>query len=62
MHTSQNYSRVSENYTVRVKSHSACENRTLRVDITLVQSTVMRIAITFVPVEITQRVEITHYM
>jgi hypothetical protein len=62
MHTSQNYSRVSENYTVRVKSHSAGENRTLRVDITLVQSTVMRIAITFVPVEITQRVEITHYM
>jgi hypothetical protein len=38
---------------MRVKSHSACGNRTLRVEITLV-----RVEITFVLVEITLHVEI----
>jgi hypothetical protein len=54
-HTCQNYFRVSGNYTLRVNSHSACGIRTLRVEINLV-----RVGITFVPVEITPRVEITH--
>jgi hypothetical protein len=53
-YTCQNYSRVTGNHTLRVKSHSACVNRTLRVEINLVC-----VGITFVPVEITLRVEIT---
>jgi hypothetical protein len=44
---------VSGNHTLRVKSHSASKNRTLRVKINLV-----RVVITFVPFEITMRVEI----
>jgi hypothetical protein len=56
----QHYSLVSGNRTLRVKSHSACENRTLRVEITLarVEITLVRVVITFVVVEITLRVEI----
>jgi hypothetical protein len=54
-HTCQNYSRASGNHTLRVKSHSACGNRTLHVEINL-----MRVEITLVRVEITLvRVEIT---
>jgi hypothetical protein len=58
-HTCQNYSHVTGNHTackitLRVKSHSACVNRTLRVEINLV-----RVGITFVPLEITLHVEIT---
>jgi hypothetical protein len=49
---------VCENHILRVKSHSACENRTLRVEINLlrVEITLVRVIITFVPVEITLRV------
>jgi hypothetical protein len=56
-----NYFRVSENHTLRVKSHSACGNRTLRVKTKLVRAeiTLLRIGITFVLVEITLHVEIT---
>jgi hypothetical protein len=36
-HACQNYSRVSGNLTLRVKSHSACDNRTLHVEINLVR-------------------------
>jgi hypothetical protein len=61
-HTYQNYSRLSENNTLRVKSQSACENRPLPVEINLlrVEITLARVEITFVPVKITLRVEITH--
>jgi hypothetical protein len=54
-HTCQNYSRVSGNHTLRVKSHSACGNRTLRVETNLVRVviTLLRVVITFVRVEIT---------
>jgi hypothetical protein len=60
MHTCQHYSRVSEIHTMRVKSHSACGNRTLRVEVNrvLVEITLLRVGVTFVPVEITLRVEI----
>jgi hypothetical protein len=46
---------------MRVKSHSACGNCTLRVEINLerVEITLVRVGITFVLVEITLRVEIT---
>jgi hypothetical protein len=46
---------------VCVKSHFACENRTLHVKINLVrvQITLVRVVHTFVPVEITLRIEIT---
>jgi hypothetical protein len=54
MHSCQNYSRVRQNHNMRVKSHSACENRTLSVEINLV-----RVEITFGPVDITLCVEIT---
>jgi hypothetical protein len=66
---------VSEKYTLRVKSHSVCENHTLRVEIVLyikkinllrvettlvrVETTLVRVGITFVPVEITLPVEVT---
>jgi hypothetical protein len=48
MHTFQNYTRVSGNHTLRVKSHSACGNSTLHVEINLV-----RVEFTFVSVIIT---------
>jgi hypothetical protein len=55
------YSRVCKNQTMRVKSHSACGYRFLRVEINLVrvEITLVRVLITFMPVEITLRVEIT---
>jgi hypothetical protein len=53
-HTCQNCSRVSGHHTLSVKLHSACEHRTLRVQINLV-----RVEITLVRVEITLRVKIT---
>jgi hypothetical protein len=61
MHMCQNFSRVSGNHTLSVKSLSACENRTLRVEIDLVRdkTTVVRARITFVLVLITLHVEIT---
>jgi hypothetical protein len=51
---------VCGNHTLRLKSHSAGGNCTLRVEITLVrvEITPERILITFVRVEITLRVEI----
>jgi hypothetical protein len=51
---------VCENHTLRVKSLSACSNRTLRVDINLVrvEITLVRVLITCMPVEITLRVEV----
>jgi hypothetical protein len=52
-HTCQNYSRLIKNHTLRKKSHFACGNRNLRVEITL-----WRVGITFVLVLITLRVEI----
>jgi hypothetical protein len=57
----QNYSHVSGNYTLRLKPHSACGNRTLRVEINLVRVEIIlvRVGITFVPVEITLHVEMT---
>jgi hypothetical protein len=60
-HRCQNYSRVSGNHTLRVKSHSVCGDRSLRVEINLVhvEITLLSIGITFVPVETTLRVEIT---
>jgi hypothetical protein len=60
-YTCQNYSRVSINHTLRVKSHFTYENRTLcaGIDLVRVKITLMRVGITFVPVEITLRVEIT---
>jgi hypothetical protein len=67
-HTCQNYSCVSGNHTLRVKSHFLCGNRTLRVEINLerVQITLGRVEITlvcfgikFMPVEVILRVEIT---
>jgi hypothetical protein len=50
---------VCGNATLRVKSNSACENRTLLVVINLVrvEITLVCVGITFVPVEITLRVE-----
>jgi hypothetical protein len=52
----QNYSRVSENLTLRVKPHFACGNRTLRVDIHFlrVEITFVCVGITIVSVEITR--------
>jgi hypothetical protein len=49
---------------MRVKSHSACGNCTLRVEINLerVEITLVRVGITFVLVEITLRVEITLFV
>jgi hypothetical protein len=49
MHSCQNYSRVSRYHTLRVKPHSACGNRTLRVEINLVrvEITLVRVGITF---------------
>jgi hypothetical protein len=54
-HTCQNYSRVSENYTLRVKSHSACGNRNLRVEINLMRAeiTLVRVVISIVRVVLT---------
>jgi hypothetical protein len=51
---------VCENHTLRVKSHSAYGNRTLRVVITLVRVviTLVRVVITFVSVTL-ERVIIT---
>jgi hypothetical protein len=53
--TSQSYSRVCENHTLRVKITLVC------VEITLVcvEITLVRVVITFVAVEITLLVEIT---
>jgi hypothetical protein len=47
-HTCQTYSCVCIKHTIRVKSHFACENLTLRVEINLVrvEITLMRIEIT----------------
>jgi hypothetical protein len=62
------YYRVSGNHTLRVKSHSACGNRTQRAAINLVRVestlvrvgiTLVRVGITFVFMEITLRVGIT---
>jgi hypothetical protein len=52
---------VCGNHTLRVKAHSTCENRTLRLEFNHVrlEITLMRVEITVVPVEITMRVEIT---
>jgi hypothetical protein len=52
---------MSESYTLRVKSYSACGNRTLLVEIKLLRvlTTLVRVGITFMPVEVTLRVEIT---
>jgi hypothetical protein len=52
---------MSENHTLRVKSHSAGGHPTLRVKIKLVrvEFTLLRVGITFVLVEITLHVEIT---
>jgi hypothetical protein len=49
-HTCQNYCRVCENLTLRVKSYSACGNRTLCEEINLVrvEITLVRVVITFV--------------
>jgi hypothetical protein len=60
-HSCQNYSRVSRNLTLRVKSPCSCGNRTMRVEINLVrvEITFVRVGITFVPVEITLHVGIT---
>jgi hypothetical protein len=60
-HTCQNYSRVSGNHTMRVKSHLACGNCTLRVESNLVldEITFVRVGITFVPGKITLHLEIT---
>jgi hypothetical protein len=48
---------VSGKHTLRVKSHSACGNCTLRVEINLepVEITLVRVGVTFVPVEIPLR-------
>jgi hypothetical protein len=69
-HTYQNYSRVCVNQTLRIKSHFACGNRALRVEINLVRVEIrlLRVIITFkrvvirlVSVIITLiRVKITH--
>jgi hypothetical protein len=52
---------VNGNHTLRVKSHSAFGNRTLRAEIYLVRVEInlVRVEITFVLVKITLRVEIT---
>jgi hypothetical protein len=54
-------SRVSGYHSLRAKSHSACGNRTLHVEINLVrvEFTLVRVGITFVSVDLTLRVEIT---
>jgi hypothetical protein len=53
--TCQNYSRMCIKHTLRVKSHSACGNHTLRLEVNLVRvkSTLERVLITFVRVVIT---------
>jgi hypothetical protein len=50
---------VCENYTLRVKLHSACGNHTLRIEINLVRGgiTLVHFVITFMPVVITLRVD-----
>jgi hypothetical protein len=62
---------VSGNPNLLVKQHSACGNRTLRVEINLVRVkitlvrvkiTLVSVGITFMPVDITLRVEITLYV
>jgi hypothetical protein len=55
MHTCQNHSRVWGSHTLRVKSHFACENRTMRVEINRVrlEITLVRVVITLVHVVIT---------
>jgi hypothetical protein len=60
-HTFHNYSLVSINHTLRVKSHSACGNRTLRVEINLVliEITLVRVGITFLLVKNQLRLKIT---
>jgi hypothetical protein len=57
-HVCENYSRVSRNHTLRVKLHFACGNCTVRVEIN-VEITLVRVGVTFVPVEITLREKIT---
>jgi hypothetical protein len=61
-YTCQNYSRVSRNHILRVKSQSTCGNRTLCVEINLVRVkitlvrvgvTLMRVLITLICVKIT---------
>jgi hypothetical protein len=70
-HTCQQYFLVSRNHALRIKSHSACGSRTLRVEINLVhvEITLVRVRITFlrvkttlVSVKITMRVENTVYL
>jgi hypothetical protein len=61
-HTSQTYSRGCRKHTLHVKSHSACGNLTLHVEINFVrvEITLVRVLITFVSVLITViRVKIT---
>jgi hypothetical protein len=48
----QNYSRVSRNHTLRVKSHFACGSLTLRVETNLVRVEII-LVITLVSVKIT---------
>jgi hypothetical protein len=52
---------VNRTHILGVKSHSACENRTMHVKINLLRViiTLVRLEITFMPVEITLRLEIT---
>jgi hypothetical protein len=58
-HTCQYYSCASGNHTLRVKSHSACRNRTLRAETNLLR-TFVRVVIIIVSVIITLiRVKIT---
>jgi hypothetical protein len=59
-----NKTKTTENHTLRVKSHSACENSTLRVEINLIRVEIelVRVGVTFVPVEFTLRVEIKLYV
>jgi hypothetical protein len=56
----QNYSRVSRNHTLRVKSDSACGIRALCVETNLVrvEITLVRVLISFVRFVVTLRVEI----
>jgi hypothetical protein len=61
MHTCQNYTRVCGNHALRVKPYSAGGKCTLRVEISivLVEITLVRVLITFMPVKYTLRVKIT---
>jgi hypothetical protein len=56
--TCQNYTRMCVNPTLRIKSHSASGNYTLRVEMR-VEITLERVAITFVRFKMTLWVKIT---